>query len=96
MAIFEILDGKGVGENGFFFEVADKAVAGARGEEVAEEETVEEAVEEEDTKDEGVQTGETKMTTTQPTGEQEEMTAFVDAKAQEGNVVVKDGTEVQS
>lgn len=37
MAIFEILDREGIGEDCFFFEIADEAMTSARGEEVAEE-----------------------------------------------------------
>lgn len=42
VSIFEILDRERVGEDGFFFEIADEAVAGLGGEEVAEEEGIEE------------------------------------------------------
>ncbi|KAK4493800.1 hypothetical protein PRZ48_014985 [Zasmidium cellare] len=49
------------------------------------------------TKDTAVQTGETDVTTTLPSGEQEKMTAFLGAKVpEEGDVIVKDGKEVQS
>ncbi len=41
-ASVEIGDGARVGDDGFFFEVADEAVAGAQGEEVCEEEAIEE------------------------------------------------------
>lgn len=42
MAIFEILDREGIGEDCFFFEIADEAMTSARGEEVAEEKGIEE------------------------------------------------------
>lgn len=42
MAIFEILDGEGIGKDCFFFEIADEAMTGTRRKEVAEEEGIEE------------------------------------------------------